>query len=89
MEDTDRKRASLAEAVDAMNAAAAALDALAHRDLGGLHVDAGWSAIPYPDDHLAFVRDQLLGLAAALREGPPDVGPRVVVAEPEPGGPPG
>ena len=57
------------------------LNELVHKDMSGLHVSKEWSDIPYPDDHLAFVRDQLVGLLAALREGPVEKGPAVVVLE--------
>jgi len=81
MQDGDKLTAR--HVLDRLAAAVVILEELAAGDVSGLHVDAQWSSIPYPDDHLVFLRDQVSGLAASLREGPPPNQPRVAVVDTE------
>jgi len=45
---------------------------LSKLDLSNLHVHSDWSLIPYLQDHLSFLVDQISGLSENLKDSPPE-----------------
>lgn len=76
-----KKQVNAQETLELVACAINKLEELLSCDLSQLHVDSSWSNIPYVEDHVLFVRDQLSGLAEGLRSGPPDKKPAVVVTD--------
>jgi len=48
---------------------------LSKQDLTNIHVGQEWSWIPYTNEHIAFLVEQVNGLAVNLRDEPPPVLP--------------
>lgn len=55
---------------------------LSKADLTNIHVGQDWSWIPYVKDHLDFLLEQVSGVEAALKDGPPPVAPEDLAKEP-------
>ena len=48
---------------------------LSKDDLTNLHVHHDWSWVPYLQDHLEFLAEQVAGVEHSLRDAPPPVSP--------------
>lgn len=46
---------------------------LSNSDLSKIHIGHEWSWIPYLKDHLDFLIEQVTGIDASLKDGPPPV----------------
>jgi hypothetical protein len=71
--DTNQSSESFLKAQATLKETRDKLIELYKSDLSGIHVHQDWSWVPYLNDHLNFIIEQIGGLELSLRDGPPPV----------------
>lgn len=66
-------------AIEALKKSRQIIVDLSTADLSKIHVDQSWSWVPYLNDHVDFLMEQIQGLIDNLRDSPPPVAPKIDV----------